>query len=142
MTTFSPIQSLFGGALIGLSVVMLMAFLGRIAGSSGIIGSLLPPNPVSEKGWRIAFLAGLTISAFLLVNVTGYSPTIQNVTTEPFLIAGGIIVGVGVTLSSGCTSGHGICGLARLSPRSIAATLTFMASTAATVFIVKHLIGE
>ncbi|NKB63374.1 MAG: YeeE/YedE family protein [Gammaproteobacteria bacterium] len=142
MTSFTPIQSLLGGMLIGTAVIILMAFLGRIAGSSGIIGSLLPPKLANDKSWRIAFLIGLLIAAFLLDTVADYSAVIQNITTEPMLIIGGLLVGIGVTLSSGCTSGHGICGLARLSPRSIAATLTFMASTAVTVFIAKHLIGQ
>lgn len=141
MTTFTPIQSLFGGVLIGTAVLILLLFLGRIAGTSGIIGSLLPPRPASDKGWRIAFLIGLLVAATILQYAFGFSAVIQNVASTPLLLIGGFVVGIGVTLASGCTSGHAVCGLARLSKRSLYATITFMLSTAITVFIIKHIIG-
>ena len=141
MTAFTPIQSLFGGALIGIAVLILLAFLGRIAGTSGIIGSVLPPRPSPDKGWRIAFLLGLLLAATILQYTFGFSAVIQNVASPSLLLIGGVIVGIGVTLASGCTSGHAVCGLARLSKRSLIATATFMASTAITVFIIKHIIG-
>ena len=143
MTTivpFSATQPLVGGIMIGRAVVLLMGFLGRIAGTSGIIASLLPPSIAKDKGWRIAFVLGCLCAATIL-QLTGFIPAIENVTGAPWLIIGGLIVGIGVSYSSGCTSGHGICGMARFSMRSVVATLTFMASTAVTVYIVKHVLG-
>ncbi|GHA18585.1 membrane protein [Devosia pacifica] len=140
MTEFTPFASLFGGALIGLSAVLLMAFNGRIAGMTGIVAGIIPPL---ETGWmwRAAFLAGAILAPALLVGAFGDTVGFDSPTPVAWLIAGGIIVGIGVQFGSGCTSGHGICGIARLSPRSIVATLTFMASTAATVFVIRHVLG-
>lgn len=138
-TAFTPLASLAGGALIGLAAVLLMAFHGRIAGMTGIVGGVLPPVS-SDWPWRIAFLAG-AIGAPAIYLLGGGAVDFAVPVSTSALVIGGLIVGVGVTFGSGCTSGHGVCGMARLSPRSIAATLTFMASTFVTVYVVRHLIG-
>lgn len=140
MTESTPWLSLFGGSLIGLAAVLLMAFHGRIAGMTGILSGLVPPFS-NDWGWRAAFLVGAVIAPALIISTTGYTIPFESPTHAPWLIAGGLIVGIGVYFGSGCTSGHGVCGMARISPRSIAATLIFMVSTAATVFVVRHLIG-
>jgi len=140
MTEFTPLTSLAGGALIGLAAVLLMALHGRIAGISGIIGGILPPV-AADWGWRTAFLAGAIAAPALIIALTGYDIAFASTTPTLWLIVSGLIVGVGVTLGSGCTSGHGVCGMARLSVRSIAATLTFMATTGITVYVVRHIVG-
>lgn len=141
MTEFTPIGSLIGGALIGLAAVLLMALHGRIAGITGILSGLLPPAIAPDWAWRAAFLAGMVSAASLYFIVSGKAVPLKIEASNGLLLLSGVIVGIGVTYGSGCTSGHGVCGLARLSPRSIAATLTFMAVTAATVFVLRHLIG-
>jgi uncharacterized membrane protein YedE/YeeE len=141
MTEFTPVLSATGGILIGLASVMLMAALGRIAGISGMIGGLLPPVTASEWGWRLAFLAGMIAAPLVLLAATGSMPVIDVPPSTGMLVIGGILVGIGVSYGSGCTSGHGVCGMARLSARSIAATLTFMLTTGITVFVVRHVIG-
>lgn len=140
MTEFTPWLSLFGGSLIGLAAVLLMAFHGRIAGMTGILSGLVPPF-ANDWGWRAAFLIGAIAAPALIVMSGGYTIPFESPTPASWLVLGGLIVGVGVYFGSGCTSGHGVCGMARLSLRSIVATLTFMASTAITVFVVRHLIG-
>jgi uncharacterized membrane protein YedE/YeeE len=136
-----PVASAVGGVLIGLAAVALMLTLGRIAGATGIMSGLFFPAGSPDWLWRAAMIAGM-ISALPVMYVAGLGPVEINVpVSPPMLAAGGVIVGVGVVLGSGCTSGHGVCGLARLSPRSLAATLTFMASTAATVLVVRHILG-
>lgn len=139
-TDFTPIDALIGGGLIGLAAVALMAFQGRIAGMTGILTGLLPPV-ASDWGWRAAFLAGAIAAPLLFSLLTGQSVGFESSIPAPWLVVGGLIVGVGVYFGSGCTSGHGVCGIARLSPRSIAATLTFMATAVATVFVVRHVLG-
>ncbi|WP_094463850.1 YeeE/YedE family protein [Pannonibacter phragmitetus] len=140
MTEFTPWLSLFGGALIGVSAVMLMAFQGRVAGLSGILaGAVLPSSP--DRGWRAAFLVGAIVAPMILVSLLSITVPFESATPLPWLIAGGLIVGIGVNLGSGCTSGHGVCGLARLSIRSLAATGVFMVATGATVFVVRHILG-
>ena len=140
MTEFTPFASLFGGTMIGLAAVLLMAFNGRIAGMSGILGGILPP--VSPAwAWRAAFLAGAVAAPALILTVGGYDIPFQTTVPTPWIVISGLIVGVGITYGSGCTSGHGVCGMARLSVRSITATLTFMVTTAVTVFIVRHVLG-
>jgi uncharacterized membrane protein YedE/YeeE len=127
--------------MIGLAAVLLMACHGRIAGMTGIISGLLPPFPVRDRGWRAAFLLG-AIGSPIAIGLVQAGPIPMQVDAKPLLLVlGGFIVGIGVTLGSGCTSGHGVCGLARLSPRSLVATLVFMASTALTVFAIRHVIG-
>ena len=140
MTEFTPISSLLGGGLIGLAAVLLMAFHGRIAGMTGILSGLVPPFSY-DWGWRAAFLAGAIAAPALVVMLAGPVIAFESPTPSSWLVLGGLVVGVGVYFGSGCTSGHGVCGMARLSPRSIVATLTFMVSTAATVFVVRHLVG-
>lgn len=139
---FTPYSAIIGGALIGLSAAVLLLFKGRIAGISGIAGGVILP----EKGdipWRILFLVGLVLGG-LLYQLLGISPSvekIQPVTGKIGLIAAGLLVGIGSALGTGCTSGHGICGLARRSFRSLIATLTFMLTAMITVFMVRHLVG-
>lgn len=138
MTEFTPWTSLAGGLLIGLSAVLLMALHGRIAGLSGVLGSLLPPVATDWR-WRIAFIAGAIIAPAIYMALTG--PIEFSVPTGPAaLIIGGIIVGTGVTLGNGCPSGHGVCGIGRLSLRSIVATLTFMTTAFVTVYVIRHML--
>lgn len=139
MTDFTPLQSLLGGALIGLSAVLLMAFHGRIAGITGIISGVIPPL-AADWQWRAAFLAGSALVPLAYVLAGGTVDFSVPVSTAA-LVAGGLLVGIGVHFGNGCPSGHGICGIARLSPRSIVAVLTFMATAFATVFVVRHLLG-
>lgn len=139
VTEFTPLQSLIGGSLIGLSAVLLMAFHGRIAGMTAIVGGVLPPFS-SDWQWRAAFLAGAIVSPLIYLAFGGEIDFNVPPSTA-MLIAGGLVVGVGVTYGSGCTSGHGVCGMARVSPRSITATAVFMAATFASVYVVRHLVG-
>jgi uncharacterized protein len=139
ITEFTPYASLIGGILIGLGAVILMAFNGRIAGMTAMLGGVLEPKS-PDSPWRLAFLAG-AIAAPLTATLLGAEFSFASPTTGVLLAIGGVIVGVGVTYGSGCTSGHGVCGLARLSPRSLVATLTFMATTFATVTLIRHGFG-
>lgn len=140
ITDFTPFPALLGGSLIGLAAVALMAFNGRIAGMTGIMTGLIPPV-AADWGWRAAFLLGAIAAPMLMVLAGGHIVAFDSNVPAPWLIVGGLIVGVGVYFGSGCTSGHGVCGIARLSPRSIVATLTFMATAVATVFVVRHVLG-
>lgn len=140
MTEFTPYLSLAGGVLIGLAATLLMAMHGRIAGMTGIMTGLIPPF-ASDLDWRAGFLVGAIAAPALYTLAGGTIPFAVPVSTAA-LAVGGFIVGVGVYFGSGCTSGHGVCGMARLSPRSIVATLTFMAATFVTVFVVRHVIGQ
>ena len=139
MTDFTPLQSLFGGALIGLSAVLLMALHGRIAGMTGILSGIIPPL-APDWQWRGAFLAGAIVVPILFVLAGGRIVFDVPVSTGA-LILGGVLVGIGINFGNGCPSGHGICGIARLSPRSIVAVLTFMATAFVTVYVTRHLIG-
>lgn len=143
MTEFTPIESLMGGALIGLSAVMLMLFHGRIAGVSGILGRLLPPysGEAGSNLWRIAFVIGMVVAPAIVMLITG-NP-IDHIVSDNIvvMIAAGLIVGIGTGIGSGCTSGHGVCGIPRLSKRSIVATLTFMAFGIITVYVIRHILG-
>ena len=142
MTTFAPVEGLIGGALIGLAAVALMATIGRVAGVSGIaLNAILPAEGGGGRGWRIAFLAGLPLGAALVtaLGLKDWSGVILP-SSLALLAVAGALVGAGTTLAGGCTSGHGICGLARLSPSSLAATLVFMATAVATVFVIRHVI--
>ncbi|MCC7695506.1 YeeE/YedE family protein [Janthinobacterium sp. EB271-G4-7A] len=134
---FTPWASLAGGMLIGLAAALLILFNGRIAGISGILGGLLRPRS-GDLGWRIAFLAGL-IGTPLLYQLWQALPPLQIDAGTPALIVAGLLVGVGVRYGAGCTSGHGVCGLSRLSPRSLAATIAFMAAGFLTVYLLRHL---
>jgi hypothetical protein len=140
VTEFTPFASLAGGVLIGLSAVLLMLVLGRVMGATGILAGFVAPSG-GDAAWRGAVLAGMISGPVAYMLATGAWPAVQVPVSVTMLIAGGLIVGVGVTLGSGCTSGHGVCGMARLSPRSIAATLTFMIVTFITVYVVRHVVG-
>lgn len=135
---FTPWSALAGGALIGLAAAMLVLFNGRIAGISGVLGELatLP----RDRTWRLAFLAGL-IGAPMLYGLVATLPQARIEAGTGLLVAGGLLVGLGARYGAGCTSGHGVCGLARLSPRSAVATGVFMASAFATVFVLRHVAG-
>lgn len=139
MTDFTPFQSLIGGVLIGLSAVFLMALHGRIAGMTGILSGAIPPLAFDWQ-WRAAFLAGAIIAPAIYLAAGGAIPFEVPVSTGA-LVLGGLLVGIGVHFGNGCPSGHGVCGLARLSPRSLAAVLTFMLTAFATVFVIRHVIG-
>jgi uncharacterized protein len=137
-TAFTPIASLAGGALIGLSAVMLMALSGRIAGVSGIAMRLLPPYADKEFAGRLAFVAGLVAAPVVVFAVTGRLPAQTIQASAAILVLAGFLVGFGSVWGNGCTSGHGVCGLSRLSMRSLVATITFMATGIATVFVARH----
>ncbi|BDA84604.1 membrane protein [Aureimonas sp. SA4125] len=140
MDNFTPLPALGGGLLIGLSAALLLLANGRIAGISGILDGALRPK-AGEFGWRMAFLAGLLAAAPLMA-LAGYDlPAIAIDAALPVVVAAGVLVGFGTRLGSGCTSGHGVCGIGRGSGRSVAATLTFMATAAATVFVTRHVLG-
>lgn len=136
-TPFEPFAGLAGGLLIGLSVVLLLYTLGRIAGISGIAAGAITQRGI-ERYWRLAFLAGIVLSAVLYMVFIG-DLQIQTQMSSAWLVVAGLLVGFGTRLGSGCTSGHGVAGLSRLSPRSIVATLTFMAAAIVTTNIIRHL---
>lgn len=138
-TTFTLVSALIGGAMIGLAAVLLMLSLGRIAGISGILANGLGRDS-ADRGWPLAFLAGLLVPGAVLA-MADMTPDITFVAGLPLLLAAGALVGFGTRMGSGCTSGHGVCGLARLSKRSLVAVLSFMAAGFVTVGIVRHLIG-
>lgn len=140
-TVFTPWQSLGGGALIGVAASLLMLSLGRIFGATGVLSGLLSTGPSQDRMWRLALLLGMVSGPIVVLLLSGQMPVVQVPVSAPMLIIGGLAVGVGVTFGSGCTSGHGVCGLARLSPRSAVAVLTFMLATAATVYVLRHVIG-
>ncbi|MFC3550857.1 YeeE/YedE family protein [Lysobacter cavernae] len=136
-TEFTPLSALIGGALIGLAATLLLWSLGRIAGISGILNSALEQR--SERGWRLAFLLGLVAAAGIWFAFTHAAP--RTGFPLPWLIAAGLLVGFGTRLGNGCTSGHGICGLARLSKRSLVAVLMFMGAGFVTVYVLRHVLG-
>lgn len=136
MTSFTPLQSLIGGLLIGFSTLLLIRWLGKIAGISGIVGQLWSAA-AGDRTWRYAFVAGLLVSP-LLYRLVLPLPAMQISASPIWLIAAGLLVGFGSRLGSGCTSGHGVCGLSRLSLRSLVATLTFMATAMMVVWLVRH----
>ena len=136
---FTPVASLAGGALIGLAAALFVLLNGRIAGISGVLGGLLRPAR-GDVGWRIAFVLGL-VGAPLAYALFTAVPLPRIDASWPALVLAGLLVGVGTRYGAGCTSGHGVCGLSRLSPRSLAATLAFMGAGFATVFLLRHVIG-
>lgn len=136
---FTPWISLSGGLMIGLATALFLLFNGRIAGISGIVGGLLSPAR-GDVAWRIAFIAGLVISP-LIFALAAPVPEVQVEASYPVLLIAGMLVGIGTRYGSGCTSGHGVCGLSRRSPRSMVATIAFMVAGFVTVYIVRHLIG-
>jgi uncharacterized membrane protein YedE/YeeE len=135
-TTFTPWSALAGGAIIGIAAVLFALFNGRIAGISGIVGGLLRPS-LPDAAWRAAFLAGLIVAPIVYRLFTA-PPKLTIDANYPTLVVAGILVGIGTRYGSGCTSGHGVCGVSRLSPRSLVATLAFMAAGFATVFVTHH----
>ena len=141
VTEFTPIAALAGGALIGGAAVLLMATTGRIAGVSGYVARLLPPYLDGLFYVRLAFVAGLMLAPLLFAIVMGVSVAHDITSNRLALIVGGLLVGLGTVMGGGCTSGHGVCGLARISRRSLAATLIFMTAGIVTVFIMRHTIG-
>ncbi len=139
MTPFTPFSAVLGGALIGLSTLLLWFFEGRIAGITGILGNLIRVR-CGDGLWRLAFVAGLVVAPLIYGRFAALPP-LTLTPHIPLLIVAGLLVGFGTRLGNGCTSGHGVCGLARLSKRSIAATIVFMATGAATVFVFRHIVG-
>jgi uncharacterized protein len=140
MANFTPVSAAIGGLLIGLSAVLLMLLSGRVAGISGIFGGLLQLRG-NDRGWRIAFIAGL-ILAPVIGGLLGYGMTPPQLPASwAVIVAAGLLVGFGARLGGGCTSGHGICGIGRLSARSIAATIVFMMTAIVTVAVTRHLLG-
>lgn len=140
LAAFTPYSSFAGGLMIGLAAALLILLNGRIAGISGIVGGVLRPQ-AGETAWRVAFIAGLVLAP------VGWAlfatlPAIQIDAGYPLLIIAGLLVGFSTRYGSGCTSGHGVCGLSRLSPRSLVATLAFMASGFAAVFLIRHVFGS
>lgn len=140
MTEFTPISGTVGGLLIGLASALLLFANRRVAGISGILGQAIWPAAGEQRSWRLAFLLGLPLGAALASLATGALVTDIQATT-PVLIVAGVLVGFGTRLGSGCTSGHGVCGMARGSVRSTAATITFMAVAGVTVLVTRHLLG-
>jgi uncharacterized membrane protein YedE/YeeE len=139
MADFTPVPALVGGAIIGAAASLLLLGNGRIAGIAGALGGLLPPDDRAQAPWRLAFLLGLALVGALL---SGARPELfenQLRRSLPLLLAGGVVVGFGTQLGSGCTSGHGVCGISRFSKRSIVATCVFMATGMATVFVLGQL---
>ncbi len=137
---FTPWSALAGGMLIGLAAVMFALLNGRIAGISGVLGGLLNPTR-DDIGWRAAFILGI-VGAPLAYGLFAALPAIQIDAGYGLLVAAGLLVGIGTRYGSGCTSGHGVCGLSRLSPRSLVATITFMGAGFATVFVARHLFNS
>jgi uncharacterized protein len=136
---FTPWTSLAGGVIIGVAAAALILGVGRILGAAGIVGGVIDPRP-GDLGWRLWLIAGLLLApGALALFSAARAPVIE--TSWPMLVAAGLLVGFGTRLGSGCTSGHGVCGVARLSPRSWVATALFMASGFATVFVVRHLVA-
>ena len=136
---FNPLNGLIGGLMIGAGALLLLLCNGRIAGISGIMGNLFAN--ARETGWRLAFLVGLVAAPFIWLMATGGSYIIEITDSVLLLVAGGLLVGFGTRMGSGCTSGHGVCGLGRASPRSITATLIFIGIAMVTVYVMRHVIG-
>lgn len=140
MTDFTPLTALSGGILIGLAALLFLLVQGRVAGISGILAGLLAPV-TSDIGWRWRFIAGLAVGGALGFWLLGLPAPDLSQVNWPWLLVGGLLVGFGAKLGNGCTSGHGICGIGRLSVRSIVATLLFMLAGMITVFIMRHVLA-
>ena len=139
MENFTPVSGLIGGLLIGLAATLLLLLNGRLSGISGIVGGMLAPKS-SDAGWRVAFVAGLLLGAFIYMLATGDAVAVRMQASVPVLVVAGLLVGFGTQLGSGCTSGHGVCGIARLSKRSIVATVVFMGVAVLVVFLTRHVL--
>ncbi|MDU9005569.1 YeeE/YedE family protein [Sedimentitalea todarodis] len=140
-TDFTPLTSFGGGLAIGLGAVLLMLGLGRILGATGIMSGLVFAENKDEALWRGAMIVGMILAPGLIFAVTGTMPAVDVPISPTMIVIGGLIVGLGASLGSGCTSGHGVCGLSRLSVRSIVAVPTFMATAAVTVYLIRHVFG-
>ena len=140
-TAFTPFASLGGGLLIGLGAVLLMLGLGRIFGATGILSGAIFVENRGEMTWRWALILGMILAPGLIFAVTGAMPALTVPVSPVMIVIGGVIVGLGASLGSGCTSGHGVCGLSRLSLRSLVAVPTFMVTAAITVFLIRHVFG-
>lgn len=140
-TAFTPWASLGGGALIGFAAVLLMALHGRILGATGILGGLMRFDDPADWRLRAALVAGMAAGPLVYLLITGELPVIDLPISNLAVVVGGLIVGVGVSYGGGCTSGHGVCGNARFSRRSMVATVCFMATAFATVFLLRHVLG-
>ena len=138
--SFTPIPSLLGGILLGIATALYVLLHGRILGISGIVAGLLPPKE-GDRDWRIALILGLVSAPIWAALMLGLRPIVEIDTNWLAILLAGVSVGFGAQYSSGCTSGHGICGLSRLSPRSLVATLAFMSAGFLTVFVIRHVIG-
>jgi uncharacterized protein len=141
MDNFTPVPALLGGLLIGASAALFLVLNGRIAGISGILGGLLQPAK-NDTRWRLAFLAGLFIAPLVYAGLGGTLPPVSLDVPLWLLAVAGLIVGFGTRLGAGCTSGHGVCGIGRGSPRSLTATAAFMTTAIITVFITRHVLGS
>lgn len=140
-TEFTPLAALAGGVLIGLAATALMALAGRVMGATGLLAGMIEGGPLTQGGWRLAVLLGMITGPWAFWALIGQLPQITPVAAPEWVIIGGALVGLGASFGSGCTSGHGVCGLARLSPRSLVATVSFMVSCGVTVFVIRHVIG-
>ena len=140
-TTFTPLASLGGGIAIGVGAVLLMLGIGKIMGATGVISGIVFAENRQEVSWRIAMVVGMILSPGLIFLVSGAMPAVEVSASPAMIIVGGVLVGLGASFGSGCTSGHGICGLSRLSTRSLVAVPTFMFTAAVTVYVVRHIIG-
>jgi len=141
ITEFTPLQSLGGGALIGIAAVLLMAVHGRILGATGILGGLMRLNDMADWRLKAALLAGMAMGPLAVLWATGTAPAMEVPISNLAVVLSGLIVGVGVSYGGGCTSGHGVCGNARFSRRSMVATISFMITAFATVYVTRHLLG-
>ena len=139
MEDFTPISGFAGGLLIGLAVALMLLLNGRVAGISGIVGGLLTLR-LRDTAWRAAFVGGLVIGALAYLSTADQTTPVKVITSLPAILVGGLLVGFGTRLGSGCTSGHGLCGMARLSSRSVAATVTFFGVAMLTVFVTRHVL--
>jgi uncharacterized membrane protein YedE/YeeE len=140
---FTPLSGLVGGVLIGLAAAMLLLLNGRLSGISGIVGGIvggMMAPKTSDVGWRAAFIVGLLLGPFIYILVTGGALLLEMQASVPVLVVAGLLVGFGTRLGSGCTSGHGVCGIARLSKRSIVATAVFFVVAMLTVFLTRHVL--
>ncbi len=140
MESFTPVSALVGGALIGAAASWLLLMNGRIAGVSGIAGGLIRAT-AGDRAWRLAFLVGLAVGVLVYRAGVGWRAGIGLDASLPALLVGGVLVGLGTRIGGGCTSGHGVCGISRLSARSMVATVTFMVTAGVTVFVTRHLLG-
>jgi uncharacterized membrane protein YedE/YeeE len=140
MTEFTPVSAIIGGLLIGGSAALLLLLNGRVAGISGILGGLLQ-RAGGDRGWRLAFVAGMMLAPLAYAAAGGVLPSVRIDGPAGLVVIAGLLVGFGTRLSAGCTSGHGVCGIGRASPRSVVATITFVATAVLTVFVTRHLIG-